>query len=233
MEKIEETVAEINTVETDEIAVDENGISSEEVEVTGFLEQEEAKNSSGVMSFIKKNKIAVICTAVFFVVATICIGVLMNKVPEPGKHMDVAEEYAKTYVLDRLESQYKLLDASVIYDFGEKHRNIIAGYDNKPLVPKEHECTVAQVTHANDVKLKEINHAYKMLNMHKPEAKLVEVKNAYRYSVLLQKKKTKQKVCRVEFWVVKIEGEWKICTLYEYDRYLDRCSDVDMYNHRY
>ena len=136
-----------------------------------------------------------------------------------------AEEYVKAYIDDDIGKQYGVLDVSVFSDSGAVDE-ITAQYKNKPLMSTNYSYYIKKVKTADENTLKKINNVYikRFGNENVPE-----IKNAERFSIRLRNKSTSKDVFKVNLWLVKINDEWKICTVYEYDRSIDRCFAADMY----
>ncbi len=159
------------------------------------------------------------------VVLIITVGVtvavnIFNKKTSVSDHEEVANAYASFYVTDNPSQQYKLFDMYLLD--GEKE---VENYTRKPLVENDYSVTVKSTKTASESNLKHINTVYK--NMY--PGKDFTVKKAWRYNVKVYNNVKKRNESIVGFWVVKTDEGVSICTVYDYDRSLDRCVQAGMY----
>lgn len=170
-------------------------------------------------------KIILAAIVILAAAAAVCGGTLLIKNDKKeNKTEDIANAYVKAYIEDDIDMQYSLLDAS--YMLGEAKNTV--SYESKPLMSTNYSFTSRLVKHADEATLKKINNVYAARTSY-GDSKEVTVDEAHRYNIKLKNKSTGKDVFRVNLWLVKIEGDWKICTVYEYDRSIDRCAAADMY----
>ncbi len=172
---------------------------------------------------ILKNKKIVAFVLVFVLLITvagiICI-VKFSKGSEFEQHRVLANAYGEYYIKDNPEKQYMLLDLSVIE--GVK---TASGYIKKPLDKENYSVEVVLTKKASESNINQLNRAYENIF---PDINFV-VEKAWRYNVKLHNISKNSNDYIVGFWVVETGGHLTICTIYDYDRSMDRCIEAKMY----
>ena len=172
-----------------------------------------------------KKKIILTVIVVAAVVAVVCGGILLiKKNKSENETEEIVKMYVKAYIEDDIDTQYSLLDASYMMG-GEENTE---SYESKPLMSTNYSYTVKLAKHADEGTLKKINNVYAARTSY-GGSKEVTVDAAHRFNIRLRNKSTGKDVFKVNLWLVEISGEWKVCTVYEYDRSIDRCAAADMY----
>ncbi len=176
-----------------------------------------------------KNKIIFFIAAVIIVLAALVVLLIFfnNSGRKTVDTEMVTEQYVKAYIDDDIRSQYELLDVSAILKNNDTCE-IFAQYKSKPLMSTNYSYYIKNVKKADENTLKKINNVYRRRMEHEKNYN-TEISEAERYNIRLRNKSTGKDVFKVNLWLVKIDDEWKICTIYEYDRSIDRCFAADMY----
>ena len=176
-----------------------------------------------------KNKIIFLIGIVIIVFAVLFILLIFfNK--SGGKIIDteiVAEQYVKAYIDDDIKTQYELLDVSALLK-DNNTEGIFAQYKSKPLMSTNYSYYIKNVKKADENTLRKINNVYHR-RMEYEKNYNAEIIEAERFNIRLRNKSTSKDVFKVNLWLVKIDDVWKICTVYEYDRSIDRCFAAEMY----
>ena len=163
----------------------------------------------------------VIGVVALVIVAGVTVAVnFCNGKTSVSDHEEVANSYASFYVTDNPVEQYKLLDIFKIT--GEKEPE---NYTRKPLVKNDYTVTVKSTKTASEGYLKHINAVYE----NKFPKERFTVKKAWRYNIKVYNNVKKRNETIVGFWVVKTDEGVSVCTVYDYDRSLDRSVMAGMY----
>ena len=176
-----------------------------------------------------KNKIIFFIAAVIIVLAALAVLLIFFN-NSGGKTIGTevaAEQYVKAYIDDDIRTQYELLDVSLLLKNNDIEK-IFAQYKSKPLMSTNYSYYIKNVKKADENTLRKINNVYKQ-RMEYEENHSTEITEAEKFNIRLRNKSTSKDVFKVNLWLVKIDDIWKICTVYEYDRSIDRCFAAEMY----
>lgn len=170
-----------------------------------------------------KRKIFISSCIVLFVLIAIFSIVFFNKQEKPIAHEEFAKKYIEYFIKDNPFEQFKLTDVSKICNKNISKIN----YKRSPLVEKNYSVSITNTREATDTVLKKINNVYASYCKAQGASDTFKADKAYRYNVKI-KNKGKQ-IYNVSFWVVEKNKELSVCTIYEYERSLDRCFVAGMY----
>lgn len=173
---------------------------------------------------MKKKIILCAIALVALIAATICFIYFGNN-KKPTDHHIFAEDFVNLFVTDNPTEQFKLLDVYKINSDKTALDNL--EYKRSPLVKKDHSVVITNTREANENVLKKINNVYKNYCKSSGITEIFTAQKAYRYNVKI-KNRGKQ-IYNVSFWIVQSDDELYICTLYEYERSLDRGFMANLY----
>ncbi|MDP4118657.1 MAG: hypothetical protein Q8873_05645 [Bacillota bacterium] len=174
----------------------------------------------------RKKWIIIGAVLVFIIVS---VGAMKIFSVEESEHNFVAEEYVKAYIDDNIEDQYRVMDVSTIYPRSSETDDIISSYNARPLFFQKYTHSLQQIKHIDETTLNKINNIYRVINAHENNSNLVTINDGYKYCVKITDAQTNKDIYNVNFWVIKIGDEWSVCTVYEYDRSIDRCAATNIY----
>ena len=181
-------------------------------------------------SDIKSKKLIYLWALIIILAVIIALAItfiLSDKNKKKPEHYIFAESYVDLFIKDNPAEQYNLLDISTINFNAQAVENTKNNYERNPLLKENYLIAITNTREASESVLKKINNVYKSYcKSTKPGAEYV-VEKAYRYNVKIKYKKNQ--IYNVSFWVVQSGEQLNICTVYEYERSLDRCSLADMY----
>ena len=160
--------------------------------------------------------ILLIFSSVFFVFCS-------TKKDKKTEHEEFAKLYVECFIKDNPITQFDLLDISKIKPDEKTEIN----YKRSPLVAKNYSVSITNTREASDVVLKKINNVYANYCKNYRISEIFKIEKAYRYNIKI-KNKGKQ-IYNVSFWVVQNQNELSICTVYEYERSLDRGFMAGLY----
>ncbi len=170
-----------------------------------------------------KRKIILLSIIVLILIAAVTGLILYLNRDTTPVHEEFAKQYVECFMKDNPAEQYKLLDIPQIR-FGQQPE---IDYQRSPLPEKHYSIRITNTREASESVLKKINNVYSSYCKSQGSLDFFEVDRAYRYNVKI-KNKGKQ-IYNVSFWVVEKNKELSVCTIYEYERSLDRCFVAGMY----
>lgn len=180
--------------------------------------------------FKNKKFILFVIACLIVVTAVVLTFKLFFREEKITRHGILADEYVQAYMTDNPGEQYYMLDVSLINPDDNKVNEVVENYDRKPMVKKDYSVIITNTREATESIVKKINNIYSGFAKGNSENRLIEAKTAYRYNVKIKDKKINKNLHNVSFWVVHTtENEWKICTVFEYERSIDKCIVNEMY----
>ena len=183
-----------------------------------------------IFKAVKENNVAkIVLISVVLLIAALLVFVCCHnkKEKEQYEHYSVAESYVDFFVKDNAVKQYELLDNSVIKPVDNFEELLPENYKREPLVEKYLDVTITKTEEAKKGVLKKINNVYKSYCPANGFDEEFLVEKAFKYNVKIDYKgKT---IHNVNFWIVLRNEELKICTVYEYERSIDRCFAARLY----
>ena len=170
-----------------------------------------------------KRKVIIISLVALIFLSAISTVFLLNRQEKPSLHEEFAGRYVEYFIKDNPTEQFKLLDASKIRGNGDKE----ISYRRSPLVEKNYSVSITNTREATDTVLKKINNVYASYCKAQGKEEAFKADKAYRYNVKI--KNNGKQIYNVSFWVVENNKELSICTVYEYERSLDRGFMAGLY----
>jgi len=174
---------------------------------------------------IKKSMIFKISLTLFLILIVVLSFIFSSQAKEKKielEYQNIVEQYIMCYINDDAAEQYNLLDRSVFQPVDE-----FDAYTPNPLNTDAIKFEIENIEEANDETLQKINNVYEVFCPQNGYENSFIVEKAFKYNVVLTS--NEEVLHDFNLWIVLSNGEMKVCTVFEYERCVDRCPCLDIY----
>lgn len=183
-----------------------------------------------IIGVFKNKKLCFLLFGILFVAVALFVLIFSSvSRKEEGipEHQKLVDEYVNCFINDDAVKQYALLD-NYIFNFPESSDfSLPEGYRRSPLVKKHLDVTISNTEEGTKGLIKKINNVYRNYCLSNAVEEVFTVDKAYKYNIKINFKG--KLLHNLNLWVVSLNGELKICTVFEYERSIDRGYALGLY----